>query len=65
MLLGLLAFASINCSKLLQVEVLFSGGRPKGSKRNLKFRSATWPQAFNAQGSKLMTVHVPLFNKIS
>ncbi len=24
---------------------IFSGGRPEGSKRNLKFQSATWPQA--------------------
>jgi hypothetical protein len=24
---------------------LISGGRPKGSKRNLKFQNATWPQA--------------------
>jgi hypothetical protein len=28
-----------------QVIGLFSGGRPEGSKRNLKFQSATWSQA--------------------
>jgi hypothetical protein len=64
-LLGLSAFAIINCSNLLQVEALFSGGRHEGSKHNLKFQNAMWPQTFNAQGSRLMIVHVPLFNKIS
>jgi hypothetical protein len=28
---------------------LFRGGRPKGSKHNLKFQNATWPQAPSQQ----------------
>jgi hypothetical protein len=29
---------------------------PEGSKHNLKFQSAMWPQAFSARGSRLMIV---------
>jgi hypothetical protein len=65
MLLVLPAFTSINYNKLLQVEALFNAGRHEGSKNNLKFQNAMWPQAFNAQGSRLMIVHLLLFNKIS
>ncbi len=65
MLLGLPTFASINCNKLLEVEALFSGSMIEGSKCNLKFQSAAWPQAFNARGLRLMIIHVPLFDKIS
>ncbi len=40
---------SLHCLKLGEsVNGLFKfirGGRPKGSKRNLKFQSTTWPQS--------------------
>jgi hypothetical protein len=40
---------SLHCLKLGESVIglfkFISGGRPKGSKRNLKFQSTTWPQA--------------------